>query len=275
MQYLLPSVAELVRQGRTDIVYAGVHWGQMACGAAAMQLRQRDEGALREAELLSLFIDPHIRRRGAGMALLRFVLSQARRSRSELFSATYSVEPAELRALDSLFRRAHMTPALRLPVYLIDSARYHDAPVTRHAFSEAYRRPDHIVLLSRLTQAQRTQLYSDPAIPSCVHPANGIGLRPDLSLAYLRDGRTEGFWLCASTSHPHYSVQGVWRSDDAPATCFQEMYLAHINLCYRHAGGDFSYYVSPKADPAERLIQAYTRGDYIRMEQHAVEMRLA
>lgn len=273
-QYLLPVAADLARRDRDHILLLGAVWGDAACGAAALHLWQREEDDPLEAELLSLYIDPQVRRQGVALGLLAFALDQAIQAGAELFTANYTAGDQELAAMDGLFEKAGMEPEFHLPIYVMDSATYHDAKALHAAFSQKYRRPDHIVPLSALTPEQKAYLYSHPELPDFLHPAGRLGLNPDLSLVYLQEGKPEAIWLCASTAVGHYSVLGVWRSEATPAFCFHEMIHAHLNHCYYHGGGDFQYYVSPAVEFADKLIQTYTQGDYRKLEEHTVSLWL-
>ena len=273
-QYLLPVAADLARRDRENILLLGAVWGDTACGTAALRLLRREEDDPLEAELLSLYIDPQVRRKGIAEGLLKFTLEQAAEAGAVFFTARYSAAEPELEPLDGLFRKLGYEPEFHLPVYVMDSRTYHDSKALHGAFSPKYRRPDHIVPLSALTPEQKERLYSNPELPEFLHPAGRLGLNPDLSLVYLRDGEAEGIWLCASTAAGHYSLLGVWKSETAPVFCFHEMILAHLNHCWYHGGGDFMYYVSPAVEFADRLIQTYTQGDYQKLEEHSVELLL-
>ena len=273
-QYLLPVAADLARKDRNHILIPGAVWGDAACGAAALRLVRRGEDAPLEAELLCLYIDPQVRRKGVAAGLLEFCLDQAAKAGAELFTARYTAEGAGLEALDGLFRKLGYEPVFHLPIYVMDSSTYHESKALHTAFSRKYQRPDHIVPLSALTPEQKDQLYSRPDLPEFLHPAGRLGLNPDLSLVYLKDGMPEGIWLCASTAPGHYSLLGVWRSEATPVFCFHEMILAHLNHCWYHGGGEFRYYVSPAVEYADKLIRTYTQGDYQLLEEHSVELFL-
>ena len=273
-QYLLPVPADLARKDPDHIVLLGAVWGDAVCGAAAMRLLPRSEDAPLEAELLCLYIDPQVRRNGVASGLLEYCLDQAAEAGAELFTAQYTAEGEQLDAIDGLFRKLGYEPEFHLPVYVMDSRTYHDSKALHTAFSRKYQRPDHIVPLSALTPEQKERLYSHPELPKFLHPAGRLGLSPDLSLVYLKDGEAEGLWLCASTAVGHYSVLGVWKSEATPVFCFHEMILAHLNHCWYHGGGDFMYYVSPAVEFADKLIQTYTQGDYKRLDEHSVELFL-
>ena len=273
-QYLLPAAASLARSGGEDTLTLGAVWGTAACGAAVLRLWRSGENAPPEAELPSFYIDPLVRRRGVGLGLLRFALEQAELAGAGLFRVRYAAGGEELAALDGLMRKAGLQPEPHLPVYEMHSGDYHDSPLLRAAFSQEYRRPEHIVPFSALTERRRDRLYRHPELPDFLHPAGVEGLDPDLSLVYLRDGDPEGIWLSSSAGKGYYSLMGVWHSSAAPLSCFHELLLAHLNLCLRHGGGDFRYYVSPSVEFADRLIRKYTRGGFRRLEEHIAELRL-
>ena len=273
-QYLLPMAASLARGSGEEMRTLGAVWGTAACGAAALRLGRSGADAPLEAELLSFYIDPLVRRKGVGLGLLNFALEQAALAGAGLFRACYAAEGGVLAALDGLMRKKGLQPAFHLPIYVMDSVEYHDASPLRAAFSWKYRRPEHIVTLSALTERQRDHLYRHPELPGFLHPSGVLGLDPDLSMVYLCDGAPEGIWMGASPANGYYSLMGVWHSGAAPLTCFHELLLAHLNHCWYHGGGEFLYYVSPSVDFADRLIQKYTRGKYRRLEEHFVELPL-
>ena len=273
-QYLLPTVAALARRSKPELLALGAVWEDAACGAADLRLWQRQEDGPTEAEVLSLYIDPQVRRRGVALGLLEFAAEQAAQRGSQCLTANYTAEADTLEALDGLFRKLGAEPEFHLPVYAMDSTSYHDSKALHAAFSPKYRRPDHIVPLSALSAEQKETLYRHPELPDFIHPSGRLGLNPDLSLVYLVEGEPEGVWLCASSAVGHYSLLGVWRSSATPVFCFHEMILAHLNHCWYHGGGDFQYYVSPAVEFADKLIQTYTQGDYRRLEEHTVLLRL-
>ena len=275
-QYLLPDAARLLHSGQ-EVLLLGAVCGTLACGAAALHFPPPPPGqnALREAQLASLFIDPLVRRRGAGTGLLRLALRCARERGAALLNAYYAGEDEEMAALDGLFRSFGAEPEFRLPIYELDSRRYHDSRLLKRAFTWDYRTPEHIVPFSQLDEARRARLERDPELPFYVNPARRPSMRPELSLAYLDgDGAVAGFWLGSTSGDGRFSVQGVWRNSAAPASCFHELIHAHINLCWYYGGGDFLYYVSPAVEYADKLIQKYTDGDYRRMDEHFVTLLL-
>lgn len=272
-QYLLPDAARLVAGGKHDILVLGAVCATAACGAAALSFEEQEDG-LAVAELLSLFLDPLVRGQGVGADFLAYCLDAAAEKGADLFYAQYVGEPETMAALDALFRRFGAEPEFHLPIYELDSVNFHDVRLIKAAFAPDYRRPAHIVPFSALTPEQLEALEKDPELQWYVDPVRRVNMRPDLSLAYLVDGAVAGFWLGSMSAMDRFSVQGVWHNSKAPASCFHELIHAHLNLCWYYGGGDFLYYVSPAVEFADKLIQKYSGGDYLRMDEHAVTIAL-
>ncbi|MBR1497415.1 MAG: GNAT family N-acetyltransferase [Oscillospiraceae bacterium] len=268
-RYLLPDAAMLVRREPADTLLAGAVWGRAACGAAAVRLSPE-----REAEALSFFVDPAVRRRGVGGTLLRFTLAQCAAAGATVFRARYALEAAEQAAFDRLFLAQGASLEQESPIYILDISIFRDTALLKPAFSPEYRRPSELVPFTALTQEQREALDKDAEVPWYVRPRNRGDMRTELSLAYLADGRVAGFWLGGTSARGHYTVQGVWRSASAPALAFHLLLIAHLNLCFYHGGGDFLYYVSPATARAEMLLQRYSRGNFRRLETHMARIRL-
>ena len=273
-QYLLPDAARLLWNGQGDLLLGAVS-GITACGAAALRFPPPAPGAgnAQEALLVSLFIDPLARRRGAGTGLVRLALDCAQAHGAALLRANYVGGEADVAALDAFFRALGAEPEFRLPVYEADSGRFHDSRLVKRAFSWDYRKPGYIVPFFQLDGEQLAHLELDPELPFYVDPARRPNMLPELSLAYLDGGGTViGFWLGSASAMDRFSVQGIWHNSRAPASCFHELLLAHLNLCYYRGGGDFLYYVSPAVEFADKLIQTYTGGVYRRLEEHTVAL---
>ena len=272
-QYLLPDAARLAAGGKHDVLVLGAVCGTMACGAAALRFEAQDSGAV-VAELISLFLDPLVRRQDVGSAFLACCLDAAGECGADWLYAQYVGDEETMAALDALFRRFGAEPEFHLPIYEIDIAKFHDVRLVKGAFAPEYRRPAHIVPFTELTPEQLAALEADPELAWYVDPAKRVNMRPDLSLAYLVDGQVCGFWLGSMSAMDRFSVQGVWHNSKVPPSCFHELIHAHLNLCWYYGGGDFLYYVSPAVEFADKLIQKYSGGDYRRMDEHSVTIAL-
>ena len=73
-QYILPNISAEMRQAPERFAALGAVWNNCAVGAAVITDDPDDPGA---AALASLFVDPQVRRRGIGTALLKLSLKAA------------------------------------------------------------------------------------------------------------------------------------------------------------------------------------------------------
>lgn len=267
--YLLPHVERTAASGDGAVTVCGVITGGYACGAAALELSPEDGG-----KLLSFFVDPQVRGLGVGSSLLRFAAEQARSAGIRTLSLSYVLGGDELKAFDRMVRSMGTEPRFYAPVYSIFIAQLHDSRLVGRAFKPNYRIPENVIQFSALTRQQTEELYANPEVPRYVHPRERDQMQPELSLAYLQEGRVTGFWLGNMSSPGNYAVQGVWRSSAAPLTTFHTLVAAHLNLCYYHGGGDYLYHCSPVGDFADELIQRYSEGKYRLLEEHQATIHL-
>ena len=213
---------------------------------------------------------------GQGIAtqLLRLAAAVAAEAGAHTLKLSYILAGPELTAMDRVARKMGGDPAYVRPVYTMDSAQFRDSALLGRAFTAKYRPPESVVPFTDLTREQIEALYADPEVPWYVHPRNRTRMRPELSLAFVQDGRVAGFWLGSVSTPGNYSVQGVWRSPAAPVTTFHVLVAAHLNLCFYHGGGDFRYHCSPAVAFADELIQRYSEGKCRRLEEHAASIPL-
>ena len=270
-QYLLPRVSLRARREPERFIALGAAWERYTVGAAAVSLGGSDP---KEAVLESLFVDPGARGRGVGTALMDRAAEAAREAGAEALTFNYALAGPELEAMNRMVENLGGEAVFRLPVYTMDSADYRDSPLLGRAFTGRYRKPEGVVLFTELTPEQRQALDEDPEVPWYVRPRRRVEMLPELSLAYVQDGRVAGFWMGSITTPGNYSVQGVWRSSAAPATTFHTLLNAHLNHCFYHCGGDFLYHCSPAVELADRLIQRYSGGKYRRLEEYAARIEL-
>ena len=70
-QYILPHISAEMKQNPEDYAAIGAAWNDCAVGAAVITQDEDDPDA---AAMVSLFVDPQVRRRGIGTALLELSL---------------------------------------------------------------------------------------------------------------------------------------------------------------------------------------------------------
>ena len=261
-QYILPHISAEMQREPERFVVLGAAWNECAVGAAVLT---DDTDTPNAAALASLFVDPQVRRRGVGTALLNASLKIAAEvGRAEELTLFYTLDGEELEAMDNFVRALGGQPEFRYPVYTMDSSDFHASRLVGRAFLPDYRMPGNVIRFIDMTPAQLEALHSDPEAPWY-----SPGMQPELSLAYLRDGHVVGFWLGCKSVPGNYSVMGIWRSPDAPFNTLNALLAAHVNLCYSHCGGDFLYHCSTGVAYAEKIVQTYTEGKYRRLEGHS------
>ena len=269
--YLLPHIPVQARLEPERFLGLGAAFGQYALAAAAVSFDRETPGQVLAD---SLFVDPEVRGQGIATQLLRLAAAVAAEAGAHTLKLSYILAGPELTAMDRVARKMGGDPAYVRPVYTMDSAQFRDSALLGRAFTAKYRPPESVVPFTDLTREQIEALYADPEVPWYVHPRNRTRMRPELSLAFLQEGRVAGFWLGSVSTPGNYSVQGVWRSPAAPVTTFHVLVAAHLNLCFYHGGGDFRYHCSPAVAFADELIQRYSEGKYRRLEEHAASIPL-
>ena len=270
-QYFLPYAAEAARREPERYVMLGAAWKRYAVGAAAVAPDDENPDG---ARLESLFVDPQMRGRGVGTALLSAAVKAAAARGAETLNVSYILAGEELAAMDRVVRKLGGEPEFYLPAYTMDISEFHTSRLLGRAFRPDYRPPKEVVPFTALTPEQLDALYADAEVPWYVHPRNRVRMQPGLSLAYVQEGRVTGFWLGCMSTPGNYAVQGVWRSAAAPLSTFHILVTAHLSLCYYHGGGDFLYHCSPAVEFADELIQRYSEGNYRRLEDHRATIPL-
>ena len=207
-QYILPHIAAEMRLEPENFAALGAVWNNCAVGAAVIT---EDPDAPGAAALASLFVDPQVRGKGIGTALLDASIRAAAGAGAEALTLSYTLPGEELEAMDRAVSTLGGKPEFRLPVYTMDSADFHDSRLLRRAFRPDYRMPENVVRFSDLTPEQLEALFADPEAPWY-----SPGMDPELSLAYLQNGYVVGFWLGCLSTPGNYAVQGIWSSPAAP-----------------------------------------------------------
>ena len=266
-QYILPHIAAEMRREPERFTALGAAWRRSAVGAAVLT----DDGDDPDTAVLSsLFVDPQARGKGVCTALLTAAAETAAASGAKTLRLSYTLAGEELEAMDRAVRAVGGEPEYRFPVYTMDAAEFHDSRLLGRAFRPDYKPPENVVSFLNLTQEQLETLHADPEA-TWYAP----GMQPELSLAYLQDGRVTGFWLGRMSAPGNYAVQGVWCSSAAPVATFHTLITAHVNLCYYHGGGDFLYHCAASVEFADKLLQRYTEGKFRRLEEHRAVFTLS
>lgn len=265
-QYLLPHIAREAGRPDSGLAVLGSVWGELACGAAALR-----PGA-ETCELVSLFVDPQVRRRGAGGALTDLALECSAREGARFLTASYVLGGEELTAMDALFARRGGPPRTVAPVYTMDSARFHQNSLLRAAFLPGFRPAAQLCPFSRLKPEQLEQLFTENDIPFPLSLEGCQGrVDPELSLAWVSEGRVGAYILGYESTPGSFVLSAAWRGSAPPAS-FLSLLRGQVNLCYYQGGGDFLYHVCAVSPAADQLIHKITGGNFRLLEEHRVSL---
>lgn len=265
-QYLLPYIAREAGQLDSGLTVLGAVWGELACGAAA--LRRSAE----TCELVSLFVDPQVRRRGVGGALADLALERSAREGTYFLTASYVLGGEELAAMDALFVRRGGIPQAVAPVYTMHSAEFHENRLLCAAFRPQFQPASQLCPFSRLKPEQLERLGEEKGIPFQVSLEGCRGrMDLELSLAWVSGGQIGAYILGYENTPGSFVLSAAWRGSAPPAS-FLALLRGQLNLCYYQGGGDFFYHVSAVSPAADQLVQKITGGHFRRLEEHRVAL---
>lgn len=253
--YLTDQAAQDGALGRADVLTLGaVTAERRTCAAAAGRM---DGAAL---TVTSLYVDPAVRRRGIGSALLAALLERAAPRRAEVSWALPQPEFDAFRAFLTAagFRTAPQTGG---GLYRAEAASLRLGPTLRRAFSPAFRPDGNVVPLAALTGAERAELLADPAIDLRLGLARLEGLySPEVSFAYRYGGRVAAYLACALTGRRDGSILAAVSRPGAHPAAILQLAAAALRAGLDHFGGDFAFWADTVNRESADLLLALTRG---------------
>lgn len=266
-QYLLPHALRGAQSEQTSFVLVGAVWEQYACGAAALELTGS------KARLASLFVDPSIRRKGVARGLLLELEKEAAARGLSKLEVSYTLNSADLDAMDALFLHFGGEPFFYAPVFTMDSAQFHSSPLLGPTFRHDFQPNRHICLFSQLTPEQQQILEEEP--PDYLTPSLCRDrLDPSLSPVWLEGDRPVAYVLGGGSPELGFALLAAWRQEGSPASSFLALLRTQLNLCYYQGGGDFLYHVSTVTNQTFALVERITGGVYTVREEHHVSLPL-
>ena len=264
LSYLLPGPADALRRGASGWLAAGAVWDRLACGAAAVHLQGE------EAELASFFVDPQARGRNVGSRLMDRTLELVEAEGCRRVRLRYLLAGDDLAAMDRLVRRrGELTGHPGSFVYgMALEPYYREHPLIGPSFRPEFRPVPSVTPFSRLTGEQLAALEDREDIPTFLRPSSLRGkMDPELSVAWVEDGRIAAYLLGGSTEFRDASLQAAWQ--DGPPAAFLHLLRAQLNRFYYRFGGDFRLFIHPVTSHAEQLLQRLTEGRYTRYEERS------
>lgn len=273
-QYLLPNAAMQAARGGKRLVILGAVFQNLACGAAALRLPDPLDGGS-AADLLSLFVDPMIRRRGTGTRLLNLAVEKARDAGADWLDASYTAEGEDVQILHRMFRKLGADPESNYSSYSFDSSHFHGTRLLRNIWSCRFRPPQQIVQFSDLNMEQIRSIEADPELPANLMPGRMRAMDPTMSLAWVNaDGTVSGFILGCMSSPGNYANLSTWCTGGAPFGCFYYLLKAQLQRCFYHSGGDFIYHVCSTSAYMDALAEGYSGGKFKKMQLYSVRIDL-
>jgi GNAT superfamily N-acetyltransferase len=181
-----PYLTEEAASLQQDILALGAVTGEYACGAVAARVHGNGQ-----AELLAMAVDPAVRRRGVGSMLLRNLLKRLRQT--ERLVAAYRGTPEELSAADAFYNAVWGgVPEDLGAVFQLRVGELADTPLyERFGYAGSERA---ILRFDTLQPDQMERLLREEEIPEHLRWNALPGhFRPDLSFAFMNQGRAEAY----------------------------------------------------------------------------------
>lgn len=269
-QYLLPRAAQALAAGEENLHAFGLVTGR--CSAGAVCASAGPDGAV----LTSLFVDPALRRQGAGGALLDRAAESCRAAGARTLRASYTLSGGDLTAMDRLFaRRGAAMDTESEETFRMDSAAFHDMPLIRGALRPDFRPAPAVRRFCDLTREQLDVLAADPEVPAFLSPQAYAGQAdPALSLAFVENGRVTAYTLaCDSPDNGCVQLSTVRTSASSPVSILA-LVRGLVNLMYYRHGGDFPFYTSTVSPESRALVERLAAGRYTLYGNHSAVLSL-
>ena len=253
--YLTDQAAQDGALGRADVLTLGaVTAERRTCAAAAGRM---DGAAL---TVTSLYVDPAVRRRGIGSALLAALLEGTAPARAEV---RWLLPREDHEAFRAFLSAAGFSPGPQGEggLYRTDAASLRLGPTLRRAFSPAFRPDGNVVPLAELTKEERGELLADPAIDPRLSLARLEGLySPEVSFAYRYGGRVAAYLACALTGPRDGAILAALSRPGAHPAAILQLAAAALRAGLDHLGGDFAFWADTVDRGSADLLRALSRG---------------
>ena len=255
--YLMPAVRRYIGDGR-ELIAIGAAMDENSVGAVAAAV---DHDVL---HLVSLYVDPSVRRQGVGSALLRALGARVNELGLYVESVrTYYMEEDEDTAVIAAFLRSagfgELEPANRL--FSVDTAELHHIPKINDALSMDYQPDPHVRPFSEITPAQLAEIEADPDVLSALKPSNiRFNLMRSASTIWVEDGHVLGWILAYQGVDGEIVLAAACKRNGAPDGCFRHLLYALANRCYMMLGRDYKVYILAINEHAGSLVEKLSGG---------------
>ena len=257
--YLLPGVRNDIGAGK-DVIAVGASVGENTVGAVAAGVRG---GTL---HILSLYVEPAMRRQGIGTALLFALGAVLREAEAEIDTVrTYYMEENEDTEAVAAFLDVMGFGEMQLHnrLFSVNTAELHGVPGLGEAFSFDFVPDPHTHPYSEITPEQLAEVEADESVLTCLKPsAMSHGILRRGSTIWVEDGHVLGWVLCYQGFDGEIVVTSSVKREGAPKGSWHLMLLAAANRCYTMLGRDFLAYMASINEHSGELVEKATAGNY-------------
>ena len=256
--YLLPQVRYDLGAG-ADIIALGAVKENGAVGAIAADV----EGTT--LHILSLYVDPAVRRQGIGMNLIA-VLGETVAQREvyiEQLRTEYMVEEENGEVIAAFLRNMDFEePQITNRLFSIDTAKLHHLPVLGEAFSTSFTEDPHVRPFAAVTPAQLAEIEADETVLPFLKPsAMRRGILRQAATAWVEDGHVLAWLLGYQGFDGEIVLSAACKRDGAPKGSFRKLLQASANRCYLMLGHDFTAYIAAINNHAGSLVEKLSGGN--------------
>lgn len=255
--YLMPQVRRYLGDGK-ELIALGAASDEHTLGAAAASVENN------VLHLVSLYVDPAVRRQGIGTALMKALGERVNALGLSLTGArAYYMEEDEDTAVLDAFLRAMGFDGLMLSdrLFCVNSADLHHLPGLGEALSVNFVPESHVFPFSAITPAQLAEIENDESVLNCLKPsAMRFNLMRSASTIWVEDGHVLGYILAYQGVDGEIVLAAACKRGGAPDGCFRHLLYALANRCYMMLGRDFKVYVLAINEHAGSLVEKLTGG---------------
>ena len=256
--YLMPQVRKYIGDGK-QLIALGVVRDNHSVGAVAASVEND------ELHIVSLYVDPAVRRQGVATALLCALGEVVTANNLHVESArAYFMEEdgMDIEGLAAFLRFAGFgEPAISDRLFCVNTADLHHMPGLGDAFSMDFQPDSHIRPFGAITQEQLREIEDDPDVMDCLKPsAMRFNLMRSASMIWVEDGHVLGYILAYQGVDGEIVLAAACKRAGAPDGCFRHLLYAMANRCYMMLGRDFRTYILTINGHAGELVEKLSGG---------------
>ena len=255
--YLMPQVRQYIGDGKELLALGAAVEGHSVAAVAA----SAEHGRL---HLVSLYVDPEMRRQGIATVLLRELGKRVNALGVHVEGAkVYYMEEEEDTAVLAAFLRSAGFGELKLAdrLFAVDTADLHDLPGLREALSTDFQPDPHVRPYASITPEQLREIEEDESVLDCLKPsAMRFNLMRSASTIWVEDGHVLGWILAYQGVDGEIVMASACKREGAPDGCFRKLLFSLANRCYMMLGRDFKTYILTINEHSGGLVEKLSGG---------------